>query len=76
MARKKGGIEAARRLRERGVRSTIVFLSVHRQRRIVQDALGTRDSGYIAKSDARKELADAVRAVAGGASYMSGSLAS
>jgi DNA-binding NarL/FixJ family response regulator len=69
------GIEAARRLRERGCVSAIVFLSVHRQRRIVQDALSTSNSGYVAKSDARRELTDAVRAVAGGASFRSQSLA-
>lgn len=69
-----GGIEAARRLRERGCRSAVVFLSVHRQRQIVHEALLIPDSGYVAKSDAGQELADAVRAVAGGASYVSRSL--
>ncbi len=69
-----GGIEAARRLRQRGCRSAVVFLSVHRQRRIVHDALLIPDSGYVSKSDAGQELADAVRAVTGGASYVSRSL--
>ncbi len=69
------GIEAARQLRERGCKSAIVFLSVHRHRRIVRDALSIPDSGYVAKSDARLQLADAVRAVVGGASFLSRSLA-
>jgi DNA-binding NarL/FixJ family response regulator len=69
------GIEAARRLREIGCDSAIVFLSVHRQRRIVREALSTPGSGYVAKCDARRELVDAVHTVAGGASFLSQSLA-
>lgn len=69
------GIEAARRLRADGCASAIVFLSVHRQCRIVQSALATAKSGYVVKEDARHELADAVRAVVGGAPFVSHSVA-
>ncbi len=68
------GIEAARRLREGGCTSGIVFLSVHRQRDIVRQAMLAANCGYVAKSDARRELADAVRAVVGGTSFLSRSL--
>jgi two-component system, NarL family, response regulator NreC len=71
-----GGIEAARRLRDSGCDSAIVFLSVHRERRVVREALSTSHSGYVAKSDARCELADAVRSVAGGETFLSRSLES
>ena len=70
-----GGIEAARRLRDSGCERAIVFLSVHRERRIVREALSTPLSGYVAKSDARRELADAVRSIAGGGQFVSGSVA-
>jgi len=38
------------------------------------DFLSTPGSGYVAKADASRELADAVRAVAGGTSFVSASL--
>ena len=71
-----GGIEAARRLRDSGCDSAIVFLSAYRQRRVVREALSTSHSGYVAKADARCELADAVRSVAGGETFLSRSLES
>ena len=69
------GIEAARRLRDSGCDSAIVFLSVHRQSRIVKEALSTARSGYVAKSDARVQLVDAVRVVTAGDSFVSRSIA-
>lgn len=68
------GIEAARLLRERDCNSAIVFLSVHRQQRIVSDALRTPGAGYVLKPDARKELGEAIQAVLGGTKFVSSSM--
>lgn len=70
------GLEAARRLRSSGCESAIVFLSVHRQPFIVEDALSTPRSGYVAKADARQDLATAIRQVTGGTRFVSRSLTS
>lgn len=70
------GIEAARLLREHDCNSAIVFLSVHRQQRIVSQALRTPGAGYVLKPDARTELSPAIRAVFGGISFVSSSLPS
>ena len=68
------GIEAARLLRESGCDTAIVFLSVHRQRRIVRQALSTPGAGYVLKPDARKELSPAIKTVAEGTEFISSSL--
>ena len=68
------GIEAARLLRESDCNSAIVFLSVHRQQRIVTDALRTPGAGYVLKPDARKELGRAIHSVTGGTTFASSSL--
>jgi DNA-binding NarL/FixJ family response regulator len=70
------GIEAARLLREDDCDCAIVFLSVHRQQRIVRQALRTPGAGYVLKPDARTELSLAIRAVVDGISFTSSSLPS
>ena len=70
------GLEAARRVRASGCESAIVFLSVHRQPYIVEDALRTPGSGYVVKADARVDLATAIREIVGGTCFLSRSLAS
>ena len=68
------GIEAARLLRERDRNIAIVFLSVYRQQRIVEDALRTPGAGYVLKPDARTELSPAIQAVVDGTAFVSSSL--
>ena len=57
------GIEAARRIRKLSPESKILFISQESSPDIVRDALGTGASGYVVKTDAGRELLEAVSAV-------------
>jgi DNA-binding NarL/FixJ family response regulator len=60
---KLNGIEAARRIRKLSPESKILFVSQESSADIVREALGTGASGYVVKSDAGRELLEAVSAV-------------
>ncbi|HEV7550357.1 MAG TPA: response regulator transcription factor, partial [Candidatus Angelobacter sp.] len=68
------GIEAARRIRELSPSSKILFFSENRSPDIVEEALRTGAVGYVAKSDAARELLAAVEAVLQGEQFVSSSL--
>ena len=57
------GIEAARQIREIAPRSKILFLSENLCPEVVQEALCNGAWGYVAKSDAGRDLLAAVEAV-------------
>ncbi len=57
------GIEAARRIRKLSPESKILFVSQESSADIVREALGTGASGYVVKTDAGRELLEAVSAV-------------
>jgi DNA-binding NarL/FixJ family response regulator len=71
---KVNGLEAARRMRDGGCESAIVFLSMHRQPSIVEDALRTPGSGYVVKADTLDDLATAIREIVAGTRFLSRSL--
>jgi DNA-binding NarL/FixJ family response regulator len=60
---KLNGIEAARRIRKLSPESKILFVSQESSADIVREALGAGASGYIVKTDAGRELLEAVIAV-------------
>ena len=64
------GIEAARRIREHAPKSKIVFFSGERSVEFAEYALRT-GSGYVIKSNARRELLPAVAAVLQGKHFVS-----
>ena len=68
------GIEVARRIRGLSPKSRILFLSENRSRDIADEALRVGGSGYVAKSDAERELLLAVEAVLEGGRFVSASL--
>lgn len=68
------GFQAARRIRSLSPKSRILFLSEHRSREIADEALRIGASGYVAKSDAKRELLLAVEAVLEGRRFVSTSL--
>lgn len=68
------GIEAARRIRELSPASKILFFSENRSRDVVEEALLTGAVGYVAKSDAARELLAAVETVLQGTQFVSSSL--
>jgi len=71
---KLSGIEAARQIRKVAPNSKILFVSTYDSLEIVGAALDTGASGYVAKVDVGKELAEAVKAVFQGKRYVSGRL--
>jgi DNA-binding NarL/FixJ family response regulator len=69
------GIEVARRLRNSGCSSQIIFLTVHRDLDFVNAALGAGGSGYVTKSTMGKDLALAIEAALSGKRFVSPNLA-
>ena len=65
------GIEAARRIRELSPASKILFFSGNRSWEIVEEALCTGAAGYVAKSDAARELLPAIEAILQGRHFVS-----
>jgi DNA-binding NarL/FixJ family response regulator len=68
------GIEAARRIREHSPKSKVLFFSENRSWDIVEEALSTGAVGYVAKSDAARQLLAAVKAVLQDKHFVSSSL--
>lgn len=65
------GLEAARRLKARGCRSRLVFLTVWADADYVREALGIGASGYVVKSQLASDLLPAVAAALAGQRYVS-----
>ena len=60
------GLEAARRIRDRGLRAKILILTVHAEERYLLPVLRMGGSGYVHKGGADTDLLDAIRTVARG----------
>lgn len=65
------GIETARRIARDYPRTSIIALSMHSDRRLVGKMLAAGASGYLLKDCAFEELANAIRTVAAGRTYLS-----
>jgi len=68
------GIEAARRIRDVSPSSKILFVSEDRSQDIAKEALRSRGSGYVVKSNAASELLPAIDAVLTGNQFLSAGL--
>ncbi len=65
------GIEATRRIAAEAEGVTVLGLSMHADGKLVTEMLQAGASGYVLKDRADKELADAIRAVMAGRTYLS-----
>ncbi len=65
-----GGIEATRRIVASRPRIAVVILSMHQDESYVLGALDAGAKGYLLKDSMRKEVIEAVRAVAQGRSFL------
>lgn len=65
------GIEAARKLRQQNPSAKIVFLTMHQDPALVEQAFDTGASGYVLKIAARTELVIAINEVLAGRSFIS-----
>ena len=70
------GIEAARQLREAGVRAKMIFLTMHRDVAYAQRAVQAGAAGFVLKHSAPAELLTALREAMQGRTYVSPVLAS
>lgn len=70
------GFAVAREARERRLSAALVFLTMHKDEHYVNAALDLGVRGYVLKDNAATEIVDCIRAVAGGAEYISPVLSS
>lgn len=68
------GLEVARRLRERGCRAKLVFLTVHEDEDFVHEALQAGAAAYVVKASMAVDLAPAIREAMAGRTYVSPSI--
>ena len=71
---KLNGIEAARRMRKLSPESRILFVSQESSVDVVEEAFRSGALGYVVKTNAGRELLDAVDAVRKGQQFLSGGL--
>ena len=68
------GIDAARQIRKALPKTRLIFVTMHTNPAYLEEAIAVGASGFVLKTSAREQLAEAVRAVAGGGTYMSAGL--
>jgi DNA-binding NarL/FixJ family response regulator len=64
-------LPVARRVREAGLPVRVVFLTMHREESVFNDAIDAGASGYVLKDAAAREIAEAIRVTAAGGAYVS-----
>lgn len=64
------GLEAAKHIKESGLRTRIIVLTMHADASIAKKAFESGASGYVLKQSAVKELIVAIREVASGNRYV------
>jgi len=64
------GFDAVRRIRERGNETRIIFLTMHDDDTLVEEAFRCGASGYVLKQAAGEELVEAIKQVAQGNRYI------
>ena len=65
------GFDAVRRIRELGIETRIIFLTMHDDAMLLAEAFRSGGSGYVLKQAAGEELINAIREVAQGHNYVS-----
>ena len=65
------GLEVLRSLRERGVNTAVIMLTVHREESFFNRALELGAQGYMLKDSALADIVNGIRAVAAGKNYVS-----
>ena len=69
------GFEIARAIRAQRLRVAVIFLTMHKDERFLNQALDLEVKGYVLKDSALTEIVGCIRAVAGGQEYVSPQLA-
>lgn len=69
------GLDVARACRGERLACALIFLTMHRDETLLQEAIATGVRGYVLKESVADEIIQAVRTVAGGGDYLSPSMA-
>jgi DNA-binding NarL/FixJ family response regulator len=69
-------IAIARRIRDEELAVRVLFLTMHREESIFNEAIDAGAAGYVLKDAAAREIVAAIRAVAAGGSYISPAISS
>lgn len=64
------GFDAVRRLKEQGIAAKIIFLTMHADDRLLDEAFRCGGSGYVLKQSAGEELTLAIKQVLAGQKYV------
>ncbi|MGH9840221.1 MAG: response regulator transcription factor [Blastocatellia bacterium] len=70
------GFEVARALREKGIPTAIIFLTIHREEDFFNEALDLGVQGYVLKDSAASDIVTGIRAVADGQHFTSPAMTS
>lgn len=70
------GFDAARGIREKGLKTEIIFLTMHRDEDIFNEAIDLGAKGYVLKDSALADIVECVKAVAASEHYASHALTS
>jgi DNA-binding NarL/FixJ family response regulator len=68
------GIEAARRIREAGLKARVVFLTIHKEEEFVEACFQEGALGYVFKTQLKADLIPAINAAIAGQSFVSPTL--
>jgi DNA-binding NarL/FixJ family response regulator len=64
------GLEAAKIIRETGIKTRILFLSIYDDNEYIQEALRIGANGFVLKDVSKPEMLNAIKSVAQGATYL------
>jgi len=70
------GIEASRQIKQAGIKSKIIILSMHEHSRYIRELLGLGVSGYLLKNATSEDIIKAIISVLKGNTYLSPSISS
>jgi DNA-binding NarL/FixJ family response regulator len=70
------GIEATRQIKQAGIETKIIILSMHDHSRYIRELLGLGVSGYLLKNAASRDIVKAVNSAIKGNTYLSPSISS
>jgi DNA-binding NarL/FixJ family response regulator len=65
------GIELTKKIKQRHPKTQVIVLSMNKRKALIQDAMHSGASGYVLKDATKDELAEAVRSVTSGDTYLS-----
>jgi len=69
-----GGLELARKIQEKNLKTALVFLTMHNDETMFNAAMDTRVQGYVLKDNAASDITACIKSVAAGRHYITASL--